>query len=67
MRSGVMHGIRNEIDGFVRHYTTQFPQLSIFLTGGDAQNFDLGHINGIFADENLTLKGLQITLAHYDS
>ena len=67
MRSGVMHGIRNEIDGFAAHYSAQFPHLKIFLTGGDAQNFDLGHINGIFADENLTLRGLQITLAHYDS
>jgi len=67
MRSGVMHGIRMEMEGFIQHYRTQLPHLSIFLTGGDAQNFDLGHINGIFADENLTLKGLQITLAHYDS
>lgn len=67
MRSGVMHGIRNEINGFIAHYTAQFPHLKVFLTGGDAQNFDLAHINGIFADENLTLRGLQLTLAHYDS
>ena len=67
MRSGVMHGILNEISGFIASYRTQFPRLRIFLTGGDAQNFDLGHINGIFADENLTLKGLQITLANYGS
>ena len=63
MRSGVMHGIVNEINGFIASYRARFPHIRLFLTGGDAQNFDLGHINGIFADENLTLKGLQRTLA----
>lgn len=66
MRSGVMHGIRNEIVGFIAHYREQMPELTIFLTGGGANYFDLGLKNGIFADENLTLKGLQLTLAHYD-
>ena len=66
MRSGVMHGIRHEMTGFITHYRKQLPQLTIFLTGGDAHHFDLGHINGIFADENLTLTGLHLTLAHYD-
>jgi type III pantothenate kinase len=66
MRSGVLHGIKNEIAGFAEYYRSQFPELTIFLTGGDANYFDLGLKNDIFADENLTLKGLQLTLAHYD-
>jgi type III pantothenate kinase len=67
MRSGVMHGIRNEMQGFIAHYRSQFPELTIFLTGGSAKHFDLGLKNDIFVDENLTLKGLQLTLAYYDA
>lgn len=63
MQSGVMQGIKLEISGVIATYKQQFPELTIFLTGGDAVYFDLGAKNGIFADENLTLKGLQITLA----
>ena len=64
MRSGVMHGIHEEINGFIARYLSEYPDLTIFLTGGDHQYFDIGLKNGIFADENLTLKGLQIVLAH---
>ncbi len=64
LRSGVMNGIKHEIDGFMAHYTATFPQLTIFLTGGDHQHFDFGSKSGIFADENLTLKGLLIALKH---
>lgn len=67
MRSGVMHGIRNEIEGFISYYKSQFPELTIFLTGGGAKHFDMGLKNDIFVDENLTLKGLQLTLAYYDA
>jgi type III pantothenate kinase len=64
MRSGVMNGIQEEINGFIERYRAQYPDLTIFLTGGDHQYFDIGLKNGIFADENLTLKGLQIVLVH---
>lgn len=66
MRSGVMHGIKHEIMGFIAYYRSLMPELTIFLTGGDAGHFELDHKNDIFADENLTLKGLQLTLAHHD-
>lgn len=64
MRSGVMNGILEEINGFITRYKAEYPDLTIFLTGGDHQYFDFGLKNGIFADENLTLKGLQIVLVH---
>jgi type III pantothenate kinase len=64
MRSGVMNGILEEIKGFIERYRAEYPDLTIFLTGGDHQYFDIGLKNGIFADENLTLKGLQIVLVH---
>lgn len=66
MRSGVMHGIRHEMEGFITFYELLYPELTIFLTGGASKHFDLGGKSNIFADENLTLKGLQLTLAHYD-
>ena len=64
LRSGVMNGIKHEIDGFITYYKAEFPQLTIFLTGGDHLHFDMGSKSGIFADENLTLKGLLIALKH---
>lgn len=66
MRSGVMHGMQHEMEGFITFYESLYPELTIFLTGGGSKNFDLGGKSNIFADENLTLKGLQLTLAHYD-
>ncbi len=64
MRSGVMQGITFEMKGFISEYLQKFPDLTIFLTGGDAHYFDLGNNYNIFADENLTLKGLLIALLH---
>jgi type III pantothenate kinase len=64
MRSGVMNGLNREIEGFIHEYQRNYPELTIFITGGDSQCFELEVKNGIFADENLTLKGLLIALIH---
>ncbi len=58
IHSGVMNGLRAEISTMMNEYREQFPSLTFFMTGGDASNFDLVSKNDIFADENLTLKGL---------
>jgi type III pantothenate kinase len=58
IQSGVLNGIKAEIEGFMRQYRTEHPDLTFFVTGGDAGYFDLESKNDIFADENLTLKGL---------
>lgn len=67
MRSGVMNGMNREIEGFIREYRRMYPELTIFITGGDSQYFELEVKNGIFADENLTLKGLLIALIHVNT
>jgi type III pantothenate kinase len=67
MRSGVINGIHAELTGIIAGYRNLFPGLPVILTGGDAAHFDLSGINGIFADENLTLRGLQTTLAKHDA
>jgi type III pantothenate kinase len=64
MMSGVINGITAEISGFIDQYTQQFPQLTIFLTGGDAILFDNALKSSIFVDQNLTLKGLFLILKH---
>ena len=58
MQSGVINGMRAEIEGLVSYYESQFQGLTFFVTGGDANFFDIQGKNDIFAVENLTLYGL---------
>lgn len=58
IRSGVINGINSEIAGFVKQYESDFSGLTFFVTGGDSSHFDIQSKNDIFADENLTLRGL---------
>ena len=58
IQSGVMNGIQCEIHRMMERYLEQFKDLTFFVTGGDASFFDIHSKNDIFADENLTLKGL---------
>jgi type III pantothenate kinase len=67
MQSGVMNGLMFEVKGYIDYFEKQFGELTIFLTGGDREHFEFEHKNGIFADENLTLKGLLIALIHVNS
>jgi type III pantothenate kinase len=64
LMSGVINGMTAEINGFIQQYTQQFPQLTIFLTGGDANLFDNALKSSIFVDQNFTLKGLFLILKH---
>ncbi len=58
IRSGVINGIESELNGMIRKYEEAFSDLTFFVTGGDARYFDIHSKNDIFADKNLTLKGL---------
>lgn len=62
MHSGVIGGIQAEINQFILNYSAVYQDLSIYVTGGDAQHFDFESKNSIFVNENLTLLGLYITL-----
>jgi type III pantothenate kinase len=55
---GTYMGWKKEIEGLLLTYQTQYPELITYITGGDAQHFDLGQKNGIFVHENLTLEGI---------
>jgi type III pantothenate kinase len=58
IHSGVMNGIKAEIDQLIERYRQENKGLTFFVTGGDAQFFDFGGKNDIFVNENLTLIGL---------
>lgn len=58
IRSGVQNGMQFEINGMMEAYRLRYPDLTIFVTGGDSAFFDFEGKNDIFVDENLTLKGI---------
>ena len=58
IQSGVQNGMNAEIIGLILEYKAKYTDLKVFVTGGDAHYFDLAQKNVIFADENLTLKGM---------
>jgi type III pantothenate kinase len=64
MLSGVVNGILKELQGFESDYKKQYPQLKTVITGGDASFFEKELKNGIFADPNLVLKGLNEILIY---
>ena len=65
--SGVVNGTLAEIDGLISRYKEQYPNLQIIMTGGDANFFDKGLKNSIFADLNLVLKGLNEILRYNEA
>jgi type III pantothenate kinase len=62
--SGVYNGMKNEINGIINDYISQYATLKIVVTGGDINLFDLEPKNRIFADEFLVLKGLNEILIY---
>lgn len=64
INSGVFHGMIHEIDGFISHYKKYYPDLFVFLTGGDALIFEKSIKNSIFVALNLVLSGLNSILEY---
>ena len=64
MLSGVINGIIGEMKSFIFEYEQQYERLKIVLTGGDSIFFEKELKNGIFADPNLVLKGLNEILIY---
>ena len=58
IRSGVIKGMEFEINGYITMMQKKFPDLLVFLTGGDRFSFDSNLKSIIFADRFLVLKGL---------
>lgn len=62
--SGVMNGVRFEIEGLIKDYTEKYPNLKVLMTGGDAPSFETTLKSKIFAVPNLVLTGLNKILQH---
>jgi len=64
MHIGVIKGALNEIEGFISSYKDDYKELTIILTGGDA-NYLLDSLkNDIFATSNFLLEGLNYILEY---
>ena len=58
IHSGVINGVAYEIDGTIEQYTKNFKDLTVILTGGNADFLRDKLKNSIFANSNFLLEGL---------
>ncbi len=62
IHSGIIHGIIYEIEGVINKYKSEYSDLTIILTGGDANFLSKQLKSSIFANSNFLLKGLNYIL-----
>ncbi|MBL7777513.1 MAG: type III pantothenate kinase [Chitinophagales bacterium] len=62
--SGVVQGIKNEVQGIINQYRQRFSGMKVVVTGGDAGLFATLLESEIFARPHLVLEGLNIILQH---
>ncbi|AWH84943.1 type III pantothenate kinase [Flavobacterium album] len=58
MHSGVVNGLLYELEGFIAQYKQQYQDVTIILTGGDADFLAKRLKNTIFANSNFLLESL---------
>lgn len=64
IRSGVMSGVRYEIEGYIKTFLSKYPQLFVYLTGGVHLNLHISEKNRIFANEFIVPIGLNRILEY---
>ena len=64
IHSGVVQGLLHEIEGFIAQYQSQYPNIIIILTGGDADFLAKRLKNTIFANSNFLLESLYKTFQY---
>ncbi|NVJ87146.1 MAG: type III pantothenate kinase [Algoriphagus sp.] len=64
MKSGIWFGMAYEIQGHIEAHRQKFPDLQVFICGGDAQSFESLAKDHIFVVPNLVLRGLNCILNH---
>lgn len=64
MRGGVMHGVRWEIEGYIRHVMARYPDLRVFGTGGGFPTLCADLTPRLIVDKLLVQHGL---IAAYES
>ena len=58
MRGGAVNGVKWEIEGYIRTIRQTYPDLRVFLTGGDSFSFDSELEKIITREPLLVQKGL---------
>ncbi|WP_053976132.1 type III pantothenate kinase [Mangrovimonas xylaniphaga] len=64
IHSGVVGGVLKEINGVVDDYRQEYRDLTVILTGGDSDFLSKQLKNGIFANSNFLLEGLNFILEY---
>ena len=62
LRSGVVWGMKYEIEGYIRRFRRKYPSVSVFLTGGDVKNLGISAKSRTFADDFIVPRGLNTIL-----
>ena len=62
IHSGVVTGVLKEIDGVIEQYEQKYSDLTVILTGGDANFLSKQLKSSIFANSNFLLEGLNFIL-----
>lgn len=62
IQNGVINGVKYEIKGVIESFVSKYPQLLIFLTGGNDFDFDTRIKKRNFVDKYLVLRGLNRVL-----
>ena len=62
LRAGAVNGIRSEIEGYIHRFSAKYPDLLVFLTGGDEISLAECEETRIFADPFLVARGLNHVL-----
>ncbi|MCB0382972.1 MAG: type III pantothenate kinase [Psychroserpens sp.] len=64
IHSGVVFGVLKEINGVIDAYNEKYSDLTVILTGGDTNFLSKQLKNGIFANSNFLLEGLNFILEY---
>ncbi len=64
MHTGVVRGLSHEIEGTIQEYQSKYSELTIVLTGGDANFLGNQLKSVIFAHPNFVLEGLHTILTY---
>ncbi len=64
IHTGVINGVVNEINGVIEEYKIEFKELTVILTGGDADFLSKQLKSSIFANSNFLLEGLNYILEY---
>lgn len=62
IHSGVVNGVLKEMDGIIEAYAEKYSDLTVILTGGDANFLSKQLKSSIFANSNFLLEGLNYIL-----